>query len=120
LYKIGEPEESVKFAVDPVFALCVSAVYQKEEIDRLEAENKGLEESMTLQSNEINKLCAELKAKDMEVKRLKDIITSIKTCLSILKNTKTEDGLKELPSLANTLQEYIDEALKGVTDGERM
>ena len=52
---------------------------------------------------------AELEA---ENKRLKEHLNHIFTCLLVLKNTKTEQGLKDLPTSLTTLYEYIEQALK--------
>lgn len=49
--------------------------------------------------------------KEIEAKNtnLQKIISHIKTWLSIIKNTGTEEGLKDLPSLAEELSKYIED-----------
>ena len=44
LLQLGESEESIRDAVDPVFALCVIADFYKAEISRLTAEKKAKDE----------------------------------------------------------------------------
>jgi hypothetical protein len=45
-----------------------------------------------------------------------EALNHIDTCLSIIKCTKTDEGLKDLPELAIELQSYIKQALKEAGD----
>lgn len=59
----------------------------------------------------IDQFEADLKAKDEEIDGLKKHLSHIGTSLLILKNTKSEEGIKDLPYLASRLHEYIEQAL---------
>ena len=49
--------------------------------------------------------------------RLKEALRHIDTCLMILKNTKSEEGIRDLPELINNLKDYVTQALKENEDG---
>jgi len=48
-----------------------------------------------------------------ENRRLKEVIKNNVACLMIMKNTKSDEGIRDLPNLAQQLQELNEQALKG-------
>lgn len=48
-----------------------------------------------------------------EIERAKSHLSHIETCLLVLKNTKSEEGIKDFPYLIGILYEYVEQALKG-------
>jgi len=44
--------------------------------------------------------------------QFKNHFSHIDTCLMIMANTRTEEGLRDLPKLANDLRKYVRQALK--------
>lgn len=69
---------------------------------KLKAENAKLKEDSENQTNE---------AED-EIIKLKEHLKHIDTCLSIMAHTMTDEGIKDLPNLADELRKYIEQALK--------
>jgi len=44
--------------------------------------------------------------------KLLENLNNLDNCLAIMANTKTEEGIRDLPSLSNNLRDYIKQALK--------
>ena len=76
------------------------------EIEQLQVKCDALEISRNAATEAIVMLRA-------ENKRLKKNLQHIVTCLMIMKNTKSEEGIRDLPKLAEKLQEDVEQALKG-------
>ena len=47
------------------------------------------------------------------IKALEAALNNLDNCLAIMANTKSEEGIKDLPKLITNLREYIKETLKG-------